>query len=91
MTKDQRLNRIVLGLIAIAMGLAIIVGLRLWTIGDTGWIARGSISGESTVTLSYVFILLGFLELVVLLAFANTWKRAGKNRRRRPNNTVRSA
>jgi uncharacterized membrane protein len=77
MIKDQRLDRIVLGLIAIAMGLAtIVVGPRLWTIGDTGWIAHGAISGESTVTLSYVFGLLVFLELVVLFAFANTWRRA---------------
>jgi uncharacterized membrane protein len=84
MTKDQRLDRIVLGLIAIAMGLAtIVVGLRLWTIGDTGWIAHGSISGKSTVTLSYVFVLLVFLESVVLFAFANTWKRPKKGKGRK--------
>mgnify|MGYP001323061735 CR=1 FL=1 len=83
-TTHQRLDRIVLGVIALALGLVtILVGLRIGTIGDMVWIARSSESGESTVTLSYALAFLVFGELVVLFAFAATWRRAKPSKRRR--------
>jgi hypothetical protein len=63
--RDIALKRlsIVLGVVVLA------VGLRLWSTRDEIQ------SGESSLTLSYVFAFLVFAHLIVLIAFANTWRR----------------
>jgi cytochrome bd-type quinol oxidase subunit 1 len=76
MTRDTKMNLIVSGLSAVVLGLmAYAIGLRIWTVGDIVRTTHSVQSGESTVTLSYSFVLFVVFTLVAIIAFANTWRR----------------
>ena len=70
------MERIVFGLSTVVLGLmSYAIGFRIWTVGDTVRTTHSVQSGESTVSLSYAFVLLVFFDLVAIVAFANTWRR----------------